>query len=137
MAYVNERISNEDMIKYRIDETAWGYASYRNKDWIIDRDRDIYLRSAKFDRENPEREFWSFYWKGYEWPVYGYRISYESHPNPQRNKKTMKFIFTKFPVQLLEQVEKIKIDFSEAYCSYSSYITTDVTFLFEITTEAI
>ncbi len=46
MAYVNERISDADMVKYHIDETAWGYASNRFKDWVIDRDQDIYLRGA-------------------------------------------------------------------------------------------
>ena len=37
MTYVNERISDEDMDKYRIREMAWGYASNNYRDWVIDR----------------------------------------------------------------------------------------------------
>eukprot|EP01032_Pedospumella_encystans_P014154 gene14154-16279_t len=76
MTYVNERISDEDIVKYRVEETSWPHGLYCHKNWVIDRERDIYLRNAYDDRGETTNEYWSFYWKGHEWPVYGYRVSY-------------------------------------------------------------
>ncbi len=130
MPYVNEPISDEDMLKYRIDEMAWGYQSNHHRYWVIDRERDIYLRRASFDRENTEVEFWSFYWKGYQWPVYGFRLNYVDKTPEHKAQKTMRFEFRKFPPDLLLNKEQIQTDFKEAYCSDDWYINTDVTFNF-------
>jgi hypothetical protein len=131
MPYVNERISDEDMLKYRIDEMAWGYAANRFRSWVIDGERDIYLREAYLDRENTEAEFWSFYWKGYQWPVYGFRVSYEPSTEARKSQKTMRFEYRKFPSELLSQIDQVQSDFKEAYCSDDWYVNTDVTFIFE------
>jgi len=131
MTYVYGQISDEDMVKYRIDEMAWGYQSSHYRSWVIDRERHIYLRRASEDRENLDDEFWSFYWKGSQWPVYGFRVSYEPKTAMRRSQKTMRFEFRKFPDVLLSQVEQVRSDFKEAYCSHPWYINADITFIFE------
>ena len=131
MMYVNERISDEDMVKYRIDEMAWGYASNNYRDWVIDRERDIYLRKAFLDREKTEDEFWSFHWKGYQWPVYGYWVSYIPKTDSQMAQYTVRLKFTKFPEVLLDKLDEIRADFMAAYRADTLNQNIDTTFVFE------
>jgi len=66
MAFVNERISAEDAEEYGIDEINKDFimgpgAAYY---WTIDRDKNIYFRWMKGDREEPTEQQISFFWKG-------------------------------------------------------------------------
>jgi len=131
MTYVNERISNEDMVKYRIHEMAWGYASNNYRDWVIARERDIYLRRASDDRGETTNKYWSFYWKGHEWPVYGYRVSYTPETASQIAQYTVRLKFTKFPEVLLDKLDEIRADFMAAYRADTLNQNIDTTFVFE------
>ena len=68
MAFVNERISEDDRRKYGLDEVdKWlaktGKALQR--DWTIDHEREIYLRVINWGREEYNYEStWHFYWRG-------------------------------------------------------------------------
>lgn len=69
MPFVNEYISPDDVARYRLAEIdekfSWGTGS---RDWTIDRERDIYLRSIGRDRDEEfrYRTYWTFFWKGEE-----------------------------------------------------------------------
>lgn len=66
IAFVNERISAEDAKKYGIAEInkdfIFGPDAVRL--WTIDRDKNVYLRRMKNDREEPTEHEVSFFWKG-------------------------------------------------------------------------
>jgi hypothetical protein len=70
MAFVNEEISQEDYNKYDIGQFVKRFGSISpSKNWIIDRDRDIWLRLYRraIDIEDNGAELWTsrgFYWKG-------------------------------------------------------------------------
>lgn len=132
MAYVNERISDEDMVKYRIDEMAWGYQANLYRSWVIDRERDIYLRRASDDRGETNNEYWSFYWKGHQWPVYGTVVSYVPKTETELAQCTLRLKFTKFPPQLIDKLPEIHTDFKDAYQGFYSKqkIKVDMTFIF-------
>lgn len=67
MAFVNERVPEEDMHKYRVDEVnedkRFHGAGIIARDWTIDRERNMYLRLIGRSR-SMYRMTWSFYWKG-------------------------------------------------------------------------
>jgi len=66
MAFVNERISTEDAEKYGIDEInknfIMGPGAARH--WTIDRQKNVYFRWMKGDREEPTEQQISFFWRG-------------------------------------------------------------------------
>lgn len=70
MAFVNEIISDDDLQKYGIAEIndRECVATYQCK-WTRDRERDIYLRWMRADRDQPGRNEFMFYWKGTIFPV--------------------------------------------------------------------
>jgi hypothetical protein len=70
MAYVNEKISEEDFEKYNLAaiRKRLPYGS-PNDHWAIDREKDIWFRKyyTSIDIENSGAEsyiVWDFYWKG-------------------------------------------------------------------------
>jgi hypothetical protein len=66
MAFVNEQISGEDAARYGIDEINKDFLLGPGSQyyWTIDRERDIYFRRMKSDRNAPTEHQVSFYWKG-------------------------------------------------------------------------
>jgi hypothetical protein len=65
MAFINEFISEEDDKKYGISEiNKKAHVANYKCDWTIDRERDIYLRWMRYDREMSGRNDFTFYWKG-------------------------------------------------------------------------
>ena len=66
MAFINERISAEDAEKYGIAEINkhFFFGPSAVHDWTIDRERNVYLRLMKNDREEPTEHEASFFWKG-------------------------------------------------------------------------
>lgn len=66
MPFVNERISAEDRAKYRLGEAEERYpGDTPDREWVIDRDRDIYLRCVW--RGGPfasHLSTYALYWKG-------------------------------------------------------------------------
>lgn len=131
MPYVNERISDEDMLKYRIDEMAWGYQSNHHRYWVIDRDKDVYLREASEDRESLDNKFWSFYWRGYQWPVYGFVVDFEPRKPDGKSKLLIRIDFRKCPEDLISQLEEARNHFKNAFCSHPWHLNSEVTFIFE------
>ena len=68
MAFVNERISENDRKKYGLDEVDKLLAKtgkVRQSDWTIDHERGIYLRVINWGREEfSHQSTWHFYWRG-------------------------------------------------------------------------
>ncbi len=68
MAFVNERISEDDRKKYGLDEVnKWlsNKGKVPNRDWTIDHERDIYLREIDRGREEySHKSTWHFCWRG-------------------------------------------------------------------------
>jgi len=66
MAFVNERISAEDAEKYGIDainkDFIMGSGAVRL--WTIDREKNVYFRLMKNNRDEPTEYEVSFFWKG-------------------------------------------------------------------------
>lgn len=65
MGFINEEVPEQDIEKYGLRSINkkflvgdFGY------EWTIDRERDIYLRWMRCDREEPSETDFSFYWKG-------------------------------------------------------------------------
>lgn len=68
MAFVNEYISKEDRLKYKIYEVDENFIvdGVRSDRWAIDREKNIYLRQVTSGREEFSQEVkWTLYWKGY------------------------------------------------------------------------
>lgn len=66
MAFINEFIPAEDMVKYHIEaiNARWNQANSRSH-WTIDRDRDLYLREVSLiPEESGRHRYYTFYWKG-------------------------------------------------------------------------
>ena len=68
MAFVNERISEDDRKKFGLDEVdKWlsNTGKVPNRDWTIDHEREIYLREVNRGREEYRyKSTWHFYWRG-------------------------------------------------------------------------
>ncbi len=66
MAFVNERISAEDAKKYGIDEINKDFiiGAGAAHHWTIDRDKNVYFRWIKGNREKSPEQQISFFWKG-------------------------------------------------------------------------
>jgi hypothetical protein len=70
MGYVNEKISQEDWVKYDFEaiNKLRGIRGGVDRDWAIDREREswvrVYLRSTDMDDGTEIRTYWDFYWKG-------------------------------------------------------------------------
>ena len=72
MAFINEKISKEDWEKYNIDQInmRWNGAGNPESHWVIDSEREIWLRKFYEDRDRDNngawdgKTVWDFYWKG-------------------------------------------------------------------------
>jgi hypothetical protein len=69
MAFIFERVSEEDIEKYNLRERnrSWHLATNDLYKWTIDKERDIYLRhiTSGRDSECTDDSFFDFYWRGY------------------------------------------------------------------------
>jgi hypothetical protein len=65
MSFVLEKVPEADIDKYGLrginKQAGKANASY---DWVMDRERDIYLRFLSRDRESPHLSDFNLYWKG-------------------------------------------------------------------------
>jgi hypothetical protein len=67
MAFVNERIPEEDIKKYEIEKLTKRFAK-RNfeRGWTVDRERDMFLQYVGNEREDRANHWtFCFYWKGH------------------------------------------------------------------------
>ena len=65
MAFVNALITDDDRKNYGLDEIERRLGHAAQRDWTIDRERDIYLREIWRSREEASQQSaWHFYWHG-------------------------------------------------------------------------
>lgn len=67
MAFLNEKISDQDRSKYGLDEVDKKFVvgGTKSRYWTIDRDKDMYLRQVAIGREEIcYQQTWTFYWHG-------------------------------------------------------------------------
>lgn len=67
MPFVNEVISQEDRIKYNLDNIAIGlFRDVGYRDWTVDKESNTYLRymAGSRDEEGTSSRTWLFSWKG-------------------------------------------------------------------------
>ena len=70
MAFVSEFISSDDIARYDIlsIDSKFLVGGARARDWVIDRDREIYLRNVAHggggESEIRNQTQWTFYWRG-------------------------------------------------------------------------
>lgn len=67
MPFINELISEADLVKYDIKAIDRKFKLARSRDvhWTVDRERDVYLRCVANGRdEYRRRSTWTLYWKG-------------------------------------------------------------------------
>lgn len=117
MAFVNERVPEQDIDKYGLrtinEKYLKGDFDYR---WTIDRTRDIYLRWMTYDREDIGRNDFSFYWKGSLIPVRLYRQGHGVRGGT--GCTTWKFAGWWLPEELTLQRDQIIADLKEALIAY-------------------
>ncbi|BBB69353.1 hypothetical protein UNDYM_5100 [Undibacterium sp. YM2] len=64
MAFVYERIPEADVVAFGLREIDKQFPMATASRWVIDRERNIYLRYMTYDREQPSQKNFSFFWKG-------------------------------------------------------------------------
>ena len=64
MAFIYERIQEADIVAYDLREIDKQFPMAVASRWVIDRERNIYLRYMTYDREQPSHKNFSFFWKG-------------------------------------------------------------------------
>lgn len=119
MAFIVEYVPEADIEKYglrALNEKAWqGDGGYQ---WVIDRERDIYLRyMGRGDREEePYRVNFDFYWKGTVlWIAFEKRV----HEVPGVKCETnWEFWGWQIPPELMPEREAILAALKEALVAY-------------------
>ena len=61
MAFIYERISEQDIARYGLHEIDRQFPSAQASRWVIDRERQIYLRYMNYDREQASHKHFSFF----------------------------------------------------------------------------
>ena len=64
MAFVYERIPEADIVSYDLREIDKQFPMATASRWVIDRERNIYLRYMTYDREQPSHKNFTYFWKG-------------------------------------------------------------------------
>jgi hypothetical protein len=66
MAFVNEYISPEDVVKYGIEEVDRRFLKVTfHPEWTIDKERDVYLRFVASGRDGfATQKYCTLYWRG-------------------------------------------------------------------------
>lgn len=126
MAFVNEYIPQEDFEKYDF-KTINGFSNPAGY-WVIDRDREIWLR--KFDEERTFDEFgdwrggmsgkrtWNFYWKGVLMKVITQRITFTGGGIDEPCWIKLKLLSINLPENLKTQRTIILKDLEKAFVGY-------------------
>ena len=121
MPFILEKVPEADIERCglrEINKKAWkvdhGY------EWVIDRDRDIYLRFvSNGDRDEPYRADFNFYWKGV--PIW---VRFEKHAEGVRGGRgatTWEFWGWQPPPELLPEKDDILAAMKEALIVYKDY----------------
>lgn len=117
MAFVNERVPDQDVQKYgmRAVNARYGKGDFDYR-WTVDRDRDIYLRWMTYDREDIGRNEFSFFWKGALIPVRLYGKG--EGVRGGKGSTTWKFGGWTLPDALKSQTSQVVADLKEALVAF-------------------
>jgi len=129
MPFFEERISDEDFEKYHISDTDHGSEAHIFRKWIVDRQRDIYLRRSWRDWQAPSDEYWWFYWMGHEGKVRCETLHFTAGDTAAPDKKTIR-VWMSGALKSFRQDSSIQNDFIEAYRTDSFYKNVIITFEF-------
>ena len=128
MAFVNEKISKEDREKYNIDQInmRWNGIGTRQRDWAIDREREIWLREFNriIDRDDngawDGRTVWDFYWKGILMSIKTQRSNFTFLEN-NSTSMTYQLLELYIPVENKDiNIDDVLVDMAEAFSTYGS-----------------
>ena len=130
MAFINEKISKEDREKYNIDQInmRWNGAGSPQRDWAIDREREIWLREFNriIDRDDngawDGRTVWDFYWKGILMSIKTQRSNF-IHLNKERSEVAMTYQLLELYIPVENKnidIETVLIDMAESFATYGS-----------------
>ncbi len=64
MAFVYERIPEADIVSFDLREIDRQFPMATASRWVVDRERNIYLRYMTYDREQPSHKNFSYFWQG-------------------------------------------------------------------------
>jgi hypothetical protein len=65
MSFIRENISEADIVAYGLREINEDlFVVGFGNGWVIDRERNIYLRWIRLDKESPSTMTFTFFWKG-------------------------------------------------------------------------
>ena len=114
MAFVNEYVSDEDINKYGLEEVRLrfnpqfrksGLPSNFQYDWVIDREKNVYLMRVKVGRDDiSNRVTWVLSWKGNEITVQTDRMPGGSLSFSESPYKIIWGLVKVMPNELLEEV---------------------------------
>ena len=142
MAFVNEEISKEDWEKYNIDQInmRWNGAGNPESHWVIDSEREIWLRKFYEDRDRDNngawdgKTVWDFYWKGILMSIKTQRSDFTFLEN-NSTSMTYQLLELYIPVENKDiNIEDVLVDMAEAFSTYGSvgiYDTDDKTVTFD------
>ena len=144
MAFINEEISKADWEKYNIDQInmRWKGAGRPQRDWAIDREREIWLREfdRTIDRDDngawDGRTVWDFYWKGMLMSIKTQRSNFTFLENGGLSMH-YKLLELYIPPEGRDQDrEEILADIAEAFATYGSAGIYDETAIKTVTFDA-
>lgn len=120
MAFVNEYIPQEDLIKYDLDAINLKYlvGGTHARDWTIDRERNVYIRNVANGREEFFHEsIWTLFYMN---QLIEFGLSNISHQVTADGVKVghKKLRYLNLPDQLLEQKEEVISVIKEALTAY-------------------
>ncbi|MDR0467384.1 MAG: hypothetical protein LBG67_00870 [Campylobacteraceae bacterium] len=121
MAYVNEKISDEDYEKYNLAEIDKRLRiSNPSSAWTIDREREIWLRLYRqtTDRDNFGEEIytiWDFYRKGYLISVKTEGIKWVHDKERNEVYQYLKILSLEIPKEIENEKEQILKELKKAF----------------------
>jgi hypothetical protein len=85
VAFIYERIPEADIVAFGLREIDKQFPMSVASRWVIDRERNFYLRYLTYDREQPSHKNFSYFWNG---NLYSLRLRSEGQDMPDDKWKT-------------------------------------------------
>lgn len=121
MSFVLEEIPQEDIAQYGLQEIndEMVIVGFGNG-WVIDRERNIYLRWIRFDRDNRSEMTFIFFWKGSL-----LELAIEADPTGEGTTSRSIIWRMNYSLTLPSELEPYRIellqDLRGALCAYKSF----------------
>ncbi len=129
MAFVNEKISDEDFEKYNFEKinNRWNGGGNPAYDWTVDKDNEVWLRHfyTRQDHTLPDGGFrgediWDFYWKGLLMSVDTKKTNVKGAGHNEHFSYTLNIVSINIPEEFEHNQTDILKSLYEAFIIYSA-----------------